>query len=61
MKRKKRLEKGIESLEEQKEIHEEKKRKAHEEGKVELEGYYEREIGKIDGEIEKKEEKRNRK
>ncbi len=61
MKRKKRLEKGIGSLEEQREIHEEKKRKAHEEGKIELENYYDRELGKIDREIEKKEEKRDRK
>jgi hypothetical protein len=42
--RKKRLQKGIESLEEQIRIHEEKRQKAIEEGKIELAGYYEKEI-----------------
>ena len=44
MKRKKRLEKGIESLEKQIKIHEEKIRVAEEEGNIELEDYYRREI-----------------
>ena len=44
MKRKKRLKKGIESLKEQIEIHEEKKKKAEEADMQELVGYYEKEI-----------------
>jgi hypothetical protein len=44
MKRKKRLEKGVESLKEQIEIHEEKKKKAEEADMKELVGYYEKEI-----------------
>ena len=44
MKRKKRLEKGVESLDNQIKLHEEKRRKAEEEGDVYLEEYYEREI-----------------
>jgi len=43
-KRKKRLNKGIESLQEQIELHEEKKAKAEEEGLIELRDYYEKEI-----------------
>ncbi|MDO8460643.1 MAG: hypothetical protein Q7S74_06025 [Nanoarchaeota archaeon] len=42
--RKKRLQKGIESLEEQIRIHEEKRRQAMEEGKIELADYYDKEI-----------------
>ena len=42
--RKKRLKKGIESVEEQIELHKEKLRKAKEEGKIDLEGYYEKEL-----------------
>ena len=45
--RKKRLKKGIESLEKQNKLHEEKKEHAHEERKVELENYYEKEIKKL--------------
>ncbi|MEK6951787.1 MAG: hypothetical protein AABX29_02120 [Nanoarchaeota archaeon] len=56
-KRRKRLEKGIESLEEQKKIHEEKRRRAEEIGDVELVEYYNKEIGKFEREIEKKEGK----
>jgi len=56
-KRKKRLEKGIESLEEQKRIHKEKRKRAEEAGDEELVGYYDKEIGKFEREIEKKEEK----
>jgi phage shock protein A len=44
VKRKKRLEKGIESLQEQIEIHNEKRKKALEEGKLELASYYDSEI-----------------
>ena len=42
--RKKRLKKGIESLQEQIELHLEKKEVAENEGKIDLVGYYEREI-----------------
>ncbi|HNZ51885.1 MAG TPA: hypothetical protein PLT60_01655 [Candidatus Pacearchaeota archaeon] len=44
MKRKKRLKKGIDSLKEQIEIHEKKKKKAEEADMKELVGYYEKEI-----------------
>ncbi len=44
MKRKKRLEKGIESLKRQLKIHEEKKKVAEKEGLLELTDYYEKEI-----------------
>ena len=44
MKRKKRLEKGIESLQKQIEIHEEKKKQAEEADLPELVNYYEKEI-----------------
>ena len=42
--RKKRLMKGIESLQEQIETHEEKKRKAEEDDNIELADYYAKEI-----------------
>lgn len=42
--RKKRLRKGIESLEEQIKLHEEKLRRAEEEDSIELVGYYKKEI-----------------
>jgi len=42
--RKKRLKKGIESLNKQIELHEEKKKKAEEEDNIELADYYEKEI-----------------
>ena len=42
--RKKRLAKGIESLKEQVRIHEDKRQKAEEGGKIELEEYYEKEL-----------------
>ena len=45
-KREKRLEKGIESLEEQKKIHEEKRKRAEEIGEEELVRYYSKEIKK---------------
>lgn len=52
--RKKRLEKGVESIEEQINIHEEKRETAKEEGKIELEEYYGKEIKKLEREKEKK-------
>ena len=42
--RKKRLKKGVESLEEQIKLHEEKKKKAEEEENIELADYYRKEI-----------------
>ena len=42
--RKKRLQKGIESIEKQIRLHEEKLKKAEEEGNLELEEYYTKEI-----------------
>lgn len=56
MKRKKKLEKGIESLKEQIEIHEEKKRQAEEADMPELVGYYEKEILSKEKEMKKKKE-----
>ena len=44
MNRKKRLTKGIKSLEEQIKLHEEKREKAVKEGQIELEDYYKKEI-----------------
>lgn len=46
-KRKKRLEKGIDSLDEQIKLHEEKKQKAHELGQEELERYFDKEINAL--------------
>lgn len=56
-KRKKRLEKGIESLEEQKRIHKEKRKQAEELGDEELVRYYDKEIDKFEKEKAKKEER----
>jgi len=42
--RKKRLQKGIKSLDKQIKIHEEKRKRAIEEGKIELADYYDKEI-----------------
>ena len=56
MKRKKRLEKGIESLKEQIRIHEEKRKEAIAQGKLELADYYEKEIETKVAEKHKKEE-----
>jgi hypothetical protein len=56
-KRKKRLEKGIESLERQKIIHLEKKRLAEELGQLELVGYYEKEIESFEKRKRDREEK----
>ena len=55
VKRKKRLKKGIESLEEQIKIHEEKKEQAEKENKEELMNYYEKEIKRFKEKIEEKE------
>ena len=52
--RKKRLQKGIESLEKQIKLHEEKLKKAEEEDNFELAGYYKKEIN---AKIKDKEEK----
>jgi len=56
MKRKKRLEKGIDSLKEQIKIHEEKKKQAEEAGLPELVGYYEKEIEAKEKDMKKKKE-----
>ena len=52
--RKKRLQKGIESLEKQIKLHEEKLKKAEEDDNIELAGYYKKEI---DAKKKDKEEK----
>ena len=44
MNRKKRLEKGIKSIEDQIKLHEEKREKAKERGEIELEEYYRKEL-----------------
>ena len=54
-KRKKRLEKGIESLQNQIETHEEKKELAEKEGKIELIDYYKKEIKRFEKQKEEKE------
>jgi hypothetical protein len=59
-KREKRLEKGIESLEEQKKIHEEKRKSAEEIGNKELVRYYDKEIDKFEKEKAKKKNKLDR-
>jgi len=57
VKREKRLKRGIESLEEQKKIHEEKRKIAEELGEEELVRYYDKEIEKFEKERLKKEVK----
>ncbi len=57
VKREKRLRKGIESLEEQKKIHEEKRRQAEKLGEEELVRYYDKEIEKFERERYKKKSK----
>lgn len=54
MKRRKRLEKGVESLDEQIKIHEEKKKQAEKEGLQELVGYYDKEIASKKEAMERK-------
>ena len=56
MKRKKRLEKGIESIQEQIEFHEQKKEEAKLDGSLELEGYYKKEIEGLKKTKERKQE-----
>ena len=58
MKRRKRLEKGIESLRKQIELHEKKKEEALDEGREELEDYYKREIEAKKQDLEKKKKAR---
>ncbi|MEM3126618.1 MAG: hypothetical protein QW331_00920 [Candidatus Woesearchaeota archaeon] len=53
--RKKRLQKGIESLEEQLKIHEEKLKKAEKEDNIELASYYRKEIAAKKKDKEEKE------
>ena len=53
--RKKRLKKGIESLQKQISLHEEKLKLAEREGKLELVGYYEKELEAKRKDKEKKE------
>lgn len=53
--RKKRLKKGIESIEEEIEKHQEKREKAIEEGKIELSDYYGKEIESLKRAKNKKE------
>ncbi len=53
--RKNRLKKGIESLEKQIKLHEEKLKKAEKEGRLELTGYYKKEIKNMRGYKGKKE------
>jgi hypothetical protein len=55
-KRKKRLKKGIESLNKQIEIHKLKQEKAKEEGNIERVGYYEKEITRLENDRDKKED-----
>ncbi len=52
--RKKRLQKGIESLEKQIKLHEEKLNKAEEEDKIELAEYYKKEINAKRRDLEEK-------
>ncbi len=59
-KRNKRLEKGIDSLEKQIQIHEKRKEKAVELGQEELVNYYEKEILSLKKNKKKKEEIRGR-
>lgn len=49
------MKKGIESLQKQIQLHEEKLKKAQQEGKLELMGYYEKEIESKKKDREKKE------
>ena len=56
MKRKKKLEKGIKSIEQQIEIHKQKKKQAEEENRQELADYYGREILSLESQKKKKKE-----
>jgi len=57
MNRKKRLEKGIESIEEQITLHEAKLKEAEESGEEELVEYYHKDIARLKKQKEQKEEK----
>jgi len=57
MNRKKRLGKGIESIEEQIKIHESKLKEAEEAGDEELVGYYHKDIARLEKQKEQKEKK----
>lgn len=57
MKREKRLEKGIESIEEQINIHKDKLKEAKERGDEELVGYYHKDIARLEKQKKQKEEK----
>lgn len=59
VKREKRLEKGIVSLDEQRKIHLAKRKAAEELGNEELVRYYDKEINKFEKEKHKKEDKLN--
>jgi len=56
MKRKKRLEKGIQSIEEEIEIHKKKMQEAKEEGNLELVDYYNKEISGLEKTKDRKED-----
>ena len=58
--RKKRLAKGIASLQEQITLHEEKLKQAEQEGKLELVGYYIKELEAKKKDVEKKEKSLNK-
>ena len=58
--RKKRLEKGIESLKEQIAVHKEKLKQAVKEENEDLAGYYEKDIARLEGEEKKKEHQLNK-
>lgn len=57
MNRKKRLEKGIESIEEQIKLHESKLKEAEEAGEEELVEYYRKDLARLEKQKEQKEEK----
>ena len=61
MKRKKRLQKGIESIKKQIEIHKDKLKEAEEKGDKELSTYYEGEIENLENRKENRKEKLHRK
>ena len=54
--RKKRLKKGVDSIEKQIKLHELKKEEARKDGKIELEDYYERDIARLEKQKKWKEE-----
>ena len=57
MNRRKRLEKGIESIEKQIKVHEEKLREVEEAGQEELVTYYHKDISRLEKQKEQKEDK----